>query len=681
MRCLLVPLMAIMLVVVACDTPVDQGNAADDFATALPDATTSHAKMRKLAKAPTVPVVACNTNSIGTRFRVQAQPAGHAEALLDARLRPLVEDATARIDEIIQQVDLPAIEKHRRIAPILQRVGPVLERRAEVALAALDGRELGPRQAAILELLNHAKLLGSAASKYEPPYWNLEGVPLAAEPYYYEPDMNDTVTDRYWLFYHWMEIMGALHDDSDYAWVFAASGRTSFITQEAGAAGLDQTHDWQLVSADVWDSETLSWNEKLMATKYTMWQNAHWGGGNHYINEWWSWEAGYKEEDCALFTGNMMAALAALYEVTRDPRTLARLEAMLSSFWHYDRITRDDPDPLALEEPDGRITRGTKTRQLYYEDERNLLDIEFVGGELIFHHNNSEPDTYTGRERKNVSRDQYYGMLLGYRVLWETLTGIEDRTPAEQALLNSLLEHTLLVTDYLFGQSNLHPEWGLEYMLYALFEGSCANPPNLSFMIYFGHVGLEEMTGQNFEQFDALHDFGHALFAFGRALGMVEISAMLFEPAHVGLTGLNQYLTAFYLSDITMSDWLFLWPPELIDLENASQRRLWRRVIASFYRKFGHIVSLQYLAIANEVFDPIMHPIETPQRFFNSYQGDYAKIEPAHVGLEEYLLPFSFLVSKAGNRDALGAKLLERYDALLANGDINFDDTDLPYAK
>jgi len=423
----------------------------------------------------------------------------------------------------------------------------------------------------------------------------------------------------------------------------------------------------------------LSWNEKLMATKYTMWQNPDWGGGNHYIDEWWSWEAGYKEEDCALFTGNNMAALAALYEVTRDPRTLGRLQAMSAAFRHYDRITRDDPDPLALEDPDGRITRGTKTRQLYYEDEQNLMEIEFVGGQFVFHHNNSVVDLYTGRERKNVSRDQYYGALLGYRVLWEALTAIDDRTAAEQELLEDVVEHTTMITDYLFGQSNLHPEWGIEYMFYALFEGSCANPPNLSFMVYFAHGGLEEMTGQTFHQFDALHDLGHALFAFGRALGIVEISAMLFEPAHTSLTALNQYLTAFYLSDVSMADWLFLWPPELIDLEDAGQRRLWRRVIAAFYRKYGQIISPQYLAIAQEVFDPVLNPVETPQRFFNSYQGDYAKIEPAHVALENYLLPFGLIVSRAANREDWATAFDERYQALHNAGDINFDDTDLPH--
>lgn len=602
------------------------------------------------------------------------------EAVLDAQLRPLVEEPGDEIRAIIGRLDLPAIEKHQRIAPILKRVGPVLRGRAQTALTALAGRELGPAGASIRELLHHARVLGEGAQRAETPLWKFDHVPSLGEPFGFYADVGDIVADRFWQFYHWTEILGGMYDDTDYTWVFADSGRTSFLAQEAGAAGFEQFHDWWQAPQAVWDDPSLSANEKFMAAKYTMWQNADWGGGGHYIDEWWSWEAAYKEEDCALFTGNNMAALAALYELTRDARTLRRLRAMLTAFEHFDRITRDDPDPLALEDPDGRITRGTKTRQLYLADEPNLMEIEFVGGEIVFRHNNSAPDLYTGRERKNVSRDQYYGMLLGYRTLWEALTALPDRTADEQALLDDLVAHTTLAADYLFNTSRLHWDWGWEYMFYALFEGSCANPPNLSFMVYFAHGGIEEMTGQTYQGFDALHDLGEMLFAFGRSLAMVEVSAMLFEPAHTGLTALNQYLTAFYLSDITLADWLFIWPPELVDLEDAGRRRLWRRVVAGCYRKFGHLVGTSYLAIAQEVFDEVLNPRETPQRFFNSYRDGYARLEPAGVALEDYLLPFAFLAGKAANRDEVTAKLLARYDALVASGEINFDDTDLPEA-
>ena len=604
------------------------------------------------------------------------------DRILTAFLGPALDDVTTRMEAVIQDPAMSAADKHRLIQPMLADAAPTLREQALIALRAVKQADLGPAADEAAQLLHLALTLAEGATKAgeRPPYWSYYSgqTPYPPEDPF-APELPESVADKFWLFYHWTEIIGALYDDTDYAWVFADSERTSFISQEAGASGIEQFHDWWQVPKTVWDSETLSDNEKLMATKYTMWQNEDWGGGNHYINEWWSWEAAYKEEDCALFTGNQMAALAALYEMTRDPRTLNRLQAMLAAFWHYDRFTVDDPNPLAQEEPDGRITRGTKTRNLYLEDEMNIFTIEFVGGELVFHHNNSWPDHYTGRERKNVSRDQYYGLFLGYRTLWEVLTAIDDRTTTEQELLDDLVEHTQLITDYVFGQSNLHWDWGIEYMLYALFEGSCANPPNFTFMMFFGHVGLEEMTGESFTQFDTLHDLGHKLFSFGRSLGKVWLSAKLFEPAHTGLTALNQYLSGFYMSDITVADWLFLWPPELIDDMSAGRRRLWRRVIAACYRKFGIFAAPQYRDIAAELFDEALNPRPTIQRMFNSYQGDYAKIEPQGVGLEDFMLPLTMLAGSAQNSAQLATALATRYDELVADGSINFDDTDLPY--
>lgn len=605
------------------------------------------------------------------------------EQVLDLYLRPLVEETAGRVEEIIEGDKLDNLAKHRLVADIFRAAGPTLTARADLALRLLENRNLGDKAEDIRFLLRLARALGIIAGKTERPlYWELIEGQFGTRPHLYEfsPDLPAAVADRFWLMYHWTEIMGGMYDDSEYAWVFADSGRTGFLAQEAGASGFEQFHDWWSVAGEVWNDPELTYNQKLMAAKYTMWQNPDWGGGEHYIDEWWAWEAAYKEEDCALFTGNNLAALAALYEMTRDERTLQRMQAIMAAFWHFDRLTRDDPDPLALEEPDGRITRGTKTRQLYYESERNLFDVEIVGGQIVTYHNNSEPDLYTGRERKNVSRDQYYGMLLGYRVLWEVLTGLPDRTAAEQALLDNLVEHVTLVGDYLFKNSRYHLDWGWEYMLYALFEGSCANPPNLSFMAFWCHEGIEEMTGVSYLQFDALHDFGDQLLEFGRDLGLLEISESLFEPAHSGLTGLNQYLSAFYMSDITPADWMFLWPPELVDLQDAGQRRNWRRVVAAFYRKFGMLFAPQYEAIAAELFDEVVCPRPgSPEVFFNSYQGDLVKLDATHEALEEFLLPFAFLAGRAANRETLAAELTARYQALIENGDIDFDATDLPY--
>jgi len=605
------------------------------------------------------------------------------ERVIDLFVRPLVEETAGRVEEIIESDEPGNLAKHRLVAEVFRAVGPSLTARADLTLRLLEDRDLGEKAEDIRFLLRLARTLGIIAGKADRPrYWELVEGRFGSYPrlYEYTPALPDAVADRFWLFYHWTEIMGGMYDDAAYAWVFAESGRTSFLAQEAGASGFEQFHDWWSVKADVWDDPDLTYNQKLMAAKYTMWQNPDWGGGQHYINEWWAWEAAYKEEDCALFTGNNLAALAALYEMTRDARTLQRMQAIMAAFWHFDRLTRDDPDPLALEDPDGRITRGTKTRQLYYESERNLFEVEFEGGQIVTHHNNSEPDLYTGRERKNVSRDQYYGMLLGYRVLWEVLTGLDDRTAAEQELLDDLVEHVTMVGDYLFKTSRYHLDWGWEYLLYALFEGSCANPPNLSFMAFWCHEGIEEMTGVSYLQFDALHDLGDWLFEFGRGLGLLEVSRSLFEPAHTGLTGLNQYLSAFYMSDVSPADWMFLWPPELIDMQDDGQRRLWRRVVAAFYRKFGILFAPQYKAIAAELFDEAYSPRpESPQIFFNSYHDDLARLEPTHVALENFLLPFTFVAGRAANREALTVVLLERYQALVAAGDIDFADTDLPY--
>lgn len=601
-------------------------------------------------------------------------------SIIEEYLCPNFSEATKRLQKIIRDPGISAARKHELLRPILAEVGPVLKTRAEAALAATRGRDLGEAGPEIRSLLMLAHTLSRGAMRVAklPAWQHLDG-PLTHYEKPFAPAMSEGMLDKFWLMYHWTEVLGGLYDDSDYTWVFAETERTSYLDQEIGTTDIEMFPDYWRVATDVWNDPALSDNQRLMAAKFTMWQNEDWGGGNHYINEWWSWEPAHQDEDNALFLGNQMAALAALYELTRDERTLHRLGAMLDAFRHYDTLTVDDPDPIAQEPPDGRITRGTITRNLYLEDEMQIFDIEFSGGQFIFHHNNSWPDHYTGRERKNVSRDQYYGLFLGYRTLWEVLTAIEDRTAAEQDLLDSLVEHATLVTDYVFGQSNLHWQWGLDYMLYALFEGSCANPPNFTFMMFFGHVGLEEITGQSFTQFDWLHDLGHDLFAFGRSLGLIWISEALFEPAHTGLTALNQYLSGFYMSDITAADWMFLWPPELLVKVNAGRRRLWRRVVAAFYRKYGYLGHEQYRRLADETFDADLHLRPTIDIIYNSTQGDYVKLEPTYVGLENFMLPWTFFAGRAANREEIAAALLARYDELVADGSVNFADTDLPY--
>jgi len=603
------------------------------------------------------------------------------EAVIDANLRPKVAEAAARMEQIIQNPELPTAAKHNLLTPILREVAPLIERKAMALLIALDGRDLGPHAEDIRQLLYMARALGQGArdAAQIPPYWDRFGHIPREHVDDFAPELPDAVADKYWLLYHWSEIIGGYYDDTDYAWVFADSGRTSFLEQEAGASGIEQIADEWRVPTEVWDDPELSVNQKLMAAKYTMWQNPDWGGGQHYIDEWWSWEAGYKEEDNALFLGNTMAALAAQYELTRDARTLVRLQAQLRAFEYYDTLTVDDPDPLAQEPPDGRITRGTKTRNLYLEDEMNIFDIEFTGGQVIFHHNNSWPDHFTGRERKNVSRDQYYGLFLGYYTLWQVLTALPDRTEAEQQLLDDLVAHTTLITDYVFGQSNLHWDWGWEYSFYALLEGSCANPPNFTFMMFFGHVGLEEMTGQSFTKFDTLHDLGMQIFAFGRSLGKVWLSRKLFEPSQTGLTALNQYLSAFYMSDISPQDWLFLWPPEVIARTSEGQRKLWRRVVAAFYRKYGVLGSEPYRQVAEETYDAAFNPRPTVQIMYNRTVNGYAYLDAAGPGTEDFLLPFAMLASRAANRDELATKLAQRYQDLINDSSIDFTDTDLIY--
>ena len=492
----------------------------------------------------------------------------------------------------------------------------------------------------------------------------------------YEIELPMEVLDRYWMFYHFTEILGVYNNDRDYAHMYSPAGRESFIDAEVGRHGIEMFMDWWLVPISVWNDDALSLEQKLMSTKYTMWQNPHWGGEDHYVNEYWSWEAGFKDEDSALFTGNLMAALAAEYSMTRHPRTLRRLRNLVDSILYYDAFLLQGGHPLDIGQRDGRLQRGTKTKNLYPENEPFLLTVSFDEGGIHFHHNNSWPDMQTGRERKNVSRDQYYGVLTGYYTIHLLFNRMGDLTAGEAALLEDVEGHCRLIQDYLT-LPPLRPENGLLYNLYALIEGSCANPPNLSFMGFAAFSGLQKITGQRIK----FNDYGYcllwSLFTLGSLTDSVELSRSLFEPAHSGLTAMNQYLCALFMSDLPRAHWEFIFPPELIREANSGRRKLWRRLIAAYAMKFGDFGNQDYRDVILEMLDPAENPPVTARTLYNRTARGYAVIEPAGVGIEDLMWPLMFACTTAQNAEELGRQLNQRYRELVDTGVIRFEDTDL----
>lgn len=486
------------------------------------------------------------------------------------------------------------------------------------------------------------------------------------------------VLDRYWMFYHYTEILGVFNDDTAYAHVFAPSGRTDFIAQEVGRHGIELMMDWWYLPLPIWNDPTLTTEQKLMSTKFTMWQNEDWGGGDHYINEYWSWEPGYKDEDSPLFTGNLMAALAAEYALTASQRTFSRLENLVDAVLFLDEIARDEPafDTGINAIHGGRIQRGPKTRNLYPEDEPYLFTVTWDEQGLHTHHNNSWPDHDTGREHKNVSRDQYYGVLTGYYTIFHLFTKMPSLTAPEQALLNRVIKHCHMIVNYLTGP-RYRPDYGTLYNLYAFIEGSCANPPNLSFMGYAAFVGLEEITGEPIPSNDLGYALFRALLDLGVLIGSVDLSALLFEQAQHGLTAMNQYLAALFMSDLPREHWEFIFPPALIAIGDQGQRTLWRRLIAAYALKFGDFGSVEYEEVITEMLDPANNPPVTLQTLFNSIRHDHAVIEPGGVGIEDIMWPMAFVFAAAQNQTEIGAQLHERYGALVDAGAIRLDDTDL----
>jgi hypothetical protein len=500
----------------------------------------------------------------------------------------------------------------------------------------------------------------------------VRAVPLAAEPRGdYTMPLTEANVTRYWTFYHWSEILGGYYDDSAYTEVFAPFERASIIDEEIGTSGIEMTMDWWYCPEEVWTDDLRSINERLMWTKFTMWDNPDWGNPDGY----WQWQPGWKDEDCALFTGNMMGALSFEYRLTRLPRTLARLQAIYRAVQLFDSYQLDGEHPLDREAIDGRIQRGPTTKNFYPEQEKLIFDIT-SWWPFEYTYGGSFPDYLTGRERKNVSRDQYYGVILGYYGLFKNFSRLTDATREEIELYCAIVEHMSLMLDYLFGPRILL-DHGLDYNLYALFEGALANPPNLTFMTFWAYPGYEEMTGR---EFGAIYGLGtkllHALFTLAAIFGGVDLSQQLFGPAQSGLTALNQYMITLYLSNLTAAEWQFIYPPEVL-IEHPERYTLWRRVIALFYDKYGTFANETYRDVIDTMVASEIEP-PTLDRIAWHYEDGWVYVEPQST-LEDLLLPLAIVAGAAANQDELADLLVSQYEQMVSDGTIDFSDTDLPY--
>ena len=587
-----------------------------------------------------------------------------------------VDDVNTRLNGVIRQENRSSAETHAVFRQTARRLIPKTKRRIEQALARLNAApralpSTGPqtKQTAHLALA----MLDTLSSKLDYEVPSAKCTQAAREPFALDPA--DCVLDCYWMFYHYTEILGAFNHDVEYADLYAPTGRASFIESEVGRAEIETFMDWWMVSNGVWGDETLTPEQKLMSAKYTLWQNPSWGGGAHYVNDYWSWEPGFKDEDCALFTGNLMAVLAAEYSMTRKDRTFRRLRALVDAILHFDALTVDGPHPLDTGPLDGRIQRGPKTKNYYPEDDPKVFDAVWDGEAWHFHNNTRFPDRVTGRERGNVSRDQYYGVLTGYYSVYHFLSHMESLTAAEAQLLGDVIAHCGLIVDYLTGP-RIRPGYGIEFNLYSLFEGSCANPPNLSFIGMAAFKGLEEMTGRRIWSSLVGYPLLRAVLDLGILLESVQLVNELLEPGQTGLTTLNQYLAALLMSDLPRRHWEFLYPPEVVRTQTPKVRKMWRRIIGAYVLKFGDFGNADYRAVIEELLDPAENPPVNVAMLFNRNQGAYSVIEPMYK-VEEIMWPLMFAAAAAQNAPEIGRRLNERYQALIDTGDMTFANTDV----
>jgi len=493
----------------------------------------------------------------------------------------------------------------------------------------------------------------------------------------YTLQLSPEVVERYWMFYHFTEILGAYNDDQFYTHIFSESGRVSFLDEEIGTSGIEMLMDWWMVSTSIWRDEFLADEEKLMSVKYSMWQNIRWGGGEHYIDEYWAWEPSFKDEDCALFTGNFLSALAAEYSFTRHPRTLGRLRAMVNALMHFDRLKDDSENPLEIDVLDGRLQRGPKTKNYYPELDPTVFWLSWDADGLRTHHHTREPDRTTGRERANVSRDQYYGVLTGYYSLYKVLSGLDEPSEEEAGLLEDIVEHCRLIADYLDGP-RIRLGYGPVFNLYSLFEGSCANPPNLSFMGSAAFVGLEEITGNCLFSQTFKYPLYKSILKIGMILNFLEFTQSLLEPTRTSFTTLNQVLAALLMSDLSSQHWEFYFAPEYVVDASEKERRMWRRVIGTYLFKFGTFGNSAYQNVLEDMLLPEENIPFTLEMFFNRYHGAYSVIEPQYK-VEEFMWPLSMMIAASENCNQIGQEMVSHYQSLVEDGQISFAGTDLSY--
>lgn len=75
----------------------------------------------------------------------------------------------------------------------------------------------------------------------------------------------------------------------------------------------------------------------------------------------------------------------------------------------------------------------------------------------------------------------------------------------------------------------------------------------------------------------------------------------------------------------------------------------------------------------------MLSPEDLPEgieAFCGREKDDWVIVEPQTI-LEDFLLPFSLVVSAAKNRAEIGALLNDRYDVLLEKGNISYLFTDI----